>query len=486
MVDSLREGLTQQARNWHDSCGMAVRTSCALSARAWICALLCAALMGCSNKPDSSALTGLTYVRTLGGVEEYRLETNSLSVLLARNAGVSVVTANIHYMAGSRHEVTGTTGTAHLLEHLMFMGTEKYNPENGTDIDSTLHVAGVSPNAGVSFDRSAYGATVAKEYLETVLAIEADRMRNQPIREEDRRTEMTTVRNEYERFVNNPNAVLTAEVYAAAFQALPYRHMPIGWKSDIERVPIEKIQAFYDSYYWPNNAVLIINGDVERKEALRLVYKYFAEVPRSPSPIPQVYTEEPLQSGPRRVVVKRPGQVGTVMIAHKVPPARHPDQAALAVLDGILGHGRSSRLSRALVDTGLALDVESETAAMHDLSLHTITARVGPGVRHEQVEKALLAELEWIRREGVSAAEVERVQHQYRARQAYLRDGTGEIASALGESAATGDWALYHTLPALVAKIRPEDVRRVAHARLNGDQSTTGWFVPVNEPERRP
>ncbi len=231
-------------------------------------------------------------------------------------------------------------------------------------------------------------------------------MRHLWLHESDRQAEMTVVRNEYERGKNDPESVLLEEVMEAAYVALPYHHPTIGWKSDIEHVPIAKLREFYDTFYWPNNATLTVVGDIETDAVLGLIKKYYGVYPHSPAPIPAIYTEEPAQSGERRVIVKRPGELGSIIVAHKVPNGRDADQAALEMLDAILSSGKNARLYRALVDQGLALSAGAGTDLHHDLSLHTLYAALTPGTTHEQVEKALLAELNKIKNSGVTAAEV--------------------------------------------------------------------------------
>ncbi|HEY5264633.1 MAG TPA: pitrilysin family protein, partial [Steroidobacteraceae bacterium] len=291
--------------------------------------------------------------------------------------------------------------------------------------------------------------------------------------------EMTVVRNEFERGKNDPDNVLMEEVTSAAYVALPYHHPIIGWKSDIEHVPITKLHEFYDTFYWPNDATVTVVGDIDPAATLGLIKKYYGVYPHSPSPIPQIYTEEPAQSGPRRVLIRRPGELGTVIIAHKVPNGRNADQPALDMLDAILSSGKNARLYRGLVDQGLALNAGAGTDLHRDLSLHTVFATLAPGATQAQVEKALLAEIAKIKTDGVTPAEVERVKQQYIAADAYKRDGTAAMAAELNEWIAIGDWTLYVTFPEKVQQVTPADVQRVAKEYLNEDQSTTGWFVPV-------
>jgi len=451
---------------------------------------VCAALLGtvlCAGaraepaaNPPPLAVPGYSFVRSLGGIDEYQLDGNGLTVLIAADHSAPVVTFQVTYRVGSRNEVTGTTGATHILEHLMFKGSDAFNDPKGNSIKQYLERVGGQFNASTAVDRTNYFATIGRDDLEGYVAIEADRMRHLWLHEADRQAEMTVVRNEYERGKNDPNNALMEEVTAAAYVALPYHHPTIGWKSDIEHVPIEKLHEFYDTFYWPNNATVAVVGDVHAPAALALVKKYYGAYPRSPQPIPAIYTEEPPQSGARRVIVTRPGELGTVVIAHKVPNGRDADIPALEMLDAILSSGKSARLYRALVDQGLALSADAGTDLHRDLSLHTVYAALAPGATHTDVEQALNKEIARIKSDGVTSEEIERVKQQFLAADAYKRDGTAGVAGELNDWIAVGDWTLYVSFPQKVAQVTPADVQRVAKQYLNEDQSTTGWFVPAS------
>src|SRR3954462_164743 len=315
---------------------------------------------------SSATPSGFTHVRTEGEISEYRLDANGLTVLLLPDHSAPAVTMMVTYRVGSRNESYGTTGSTHLLEHLMFKGTKEHNKEAGTGFDQLLERTGAITNATTSLDRTNYFETVGSQDLALAIELEADRMRNLRLREEDRRPEMTVVRNEYERGENNPAESLEKEMWATAFFAHPYHHSTIGWRSDFEKVPIEKLRAFYDTFYWPNNATVTIIGDFDPPEALKLVKKYYGAIPRSSQPIPAVYTQEPPQTGPRRVMVQRPGELGVVMMAEKIPHAKHADYAALRVLGMILSDGRNSRFYKALTDKNLTTNVDAYPEFNHD------------------------------------------------------------------------------------------------------------------------
>jgi zinc protease len=392
-----------------------------------------------------------------------------------------VVTFNVTYHVGSRNEVTGSTGSTHLLEHLMFKGSEHYNDPAGNSVKQYMERVGGRYNATTYLDRTKYFATIGRDALDGYVAIEADRMRNLWLHESDRQSEMTVVRNEFERGKNDPHSLLHEEITAAAYEALPYHHSTIGWRSDIENVPIEKLRDFYNTFYWPDNATVTVVGDIEPAATLAMIRKYYGAYTKAPQPIPVIYTEEPEQTGPRRVVVKKPGELGSVAIAHKIPNGLSTDQPALAVMDSILSGGKDSRLYRTLVDTGLTLTARAQGGTFHDMSLHFTTANLAPGTTHEQAEKALLEQLELIKTQGVTAEEVQQARRKFRADRAYRLDGTDSVVGELNEWVATGDWTQFVLFPDAVEKVTPADVQRVAKTYLNEDQSTTGWYVPATK-----
>ncbi|NBR08318.1 MAG: insulinase family protein [Opitutaceae bacterium] len=441
--------------------------------------LFCILLVSALVLPAApTAVDGFTYVKSRGGIDEYTLDANGLQVLLIPESSAPVITFMVTYHVGSRNEVTGTTGSTHLLEHLMFKGSVNYNRTKGNSVDQLLSRTGAKFNATTYLDRTNYYENLGSDQLAMVVGMEADRMRNLLLRESDRRPEMTVVRNEFERGENSPIESLIKEIFAAAYVAHPYHHNTIGWRSDIEKVSIEKLREFYDTFYWPDNATVTLVGNFKSTEALGLIKQHYGAISRAPRPIPQVYTEEPEQTGPRRVVVKRPGQLGVIAIAHKSPAVTHPDFPALAILGAILGDGKNSRLYRELTDKNLSTGVFTGPFALRDPSLHFTFIPLAPGASHEQVEKIAVDEIEKIKLHGVTPTEVQAAIAKALADSAYQRDGSFAIAGKINEFIAAGDWTLYVTQDEALQKVTPADVLRVANKYLNIDQSTTGWFIP--------
>ena len=423
---------------------------------------------------------GFKFIKASGGIEEYRLTSNKLRVLTLEEHSAPVTTFMVTYHVGSRNEAIGHTGATHLLEHLMFKGSKKYNKENNTAIWTELQNIGAQINATTWNDRTNYFEVVPSEHLERAIAIEADRMRNAFLKDEDRQPEMTVVRNEFERGENSPFDVLDKNIWATAYQAHPYHHSTIGWRSDIENVSTKRLQEFYNVYYWPNNATVTVIGDFEKKRTLALIKKYFGAHGRSQHAIPEMYTEEPAQEGPRRIMVKRAGQTGIVGVGHKTPEGLNQDTYALQVLGKILTEGKISRLYKRIVDPGLATSLFMYDFPFKDCGMFISYVFLTPETDHNSVEEIILGEYRQIIKEGIKQKELDRAKAQIKANIAFSRDGSYAVASALNEAIAIGDWTFYSTFMDHIIKVSRKDIQRVAEKYLIEDQSTTGWFIPQN------
>jgi len=421
---------------------------------------------------------GYKKIKELGGIEEYKMESNDLTVLLMEDHSAPVLTFLVTYLVGSKNEVTGTTGATHILEHLMFKGTPTFNKKNGNSIPSTLQNIGAVMNANTWTDRTNYYANIPSDKLELAIHIESDRMRNALILDEDRKSEMTVVRNEFEQGENDPTSALDKEMWATAYLAHPYHHSTIGWKSDIENMPIEKLKEFYNVFYWPNNAVVSVIGDFDKTNTLQLIKDYFGKISRSPHEIPKVYTEEPEQQGPRRVIVKRAGQLGVVGVGFKSPPGLHEDAFEFLIIENILTAGKTSRLYKSIIDKNLGVSAATGYVPFKDAGLFPIYVTLAPGVKHEDVEKVVLDEIEKLKNEGVTKEEVDRAINQISAQTIYGRDGSFSIADQLYEFIAKGDWTAYVTFLDKIKLITPEDVQKVAKQYFVEDKSVTGYFIP--------
>ena len=417
-------------------------------------------------------------IKESGGITEYQHKKNGLTVLFLENHNAPVITFMVTYRVGSRNEAIGHTGSTHLLEHLMFKGSEQFNKEKGTAIWNVLQDVGAMINATTWFDRTNYFELLPKEHLPQAVKIEADRMRSAFIRDDDRKSEMTVVRNEFERGENDPWEALDKNIWATAYQAHPYHHSTIGWRSDIENVPTERLKEFYDTFYWPNNATVTVIGDFDKAKTLVLLDQKFGSISRSPHTIPEMYTTEPIQEGPRRITVKRAGEMPIIGIAHKIPEGTNKDIYALQILGRILGYGKTSRFYKRFIDTGLAADVNVWSYPLHDNGLFITYLFIAGDDSCEDVEKEILDEYAKIISDGVDLEELQRAKSQINAQTAFTRDGTYSVASNLNEAIALGDWTYYTTFLKKVENVSIDDIRRVANTYLKEDQSTTGFFIP--------
>jgi zinc protease len=428
-------------------------------------------------------------VEQFRGIEQYRLKSNGMTILLAPDRSSPVFTFMVVYHVGSRNEAPGNTGSAHLLEHMIFnKSTENFGRARGhKTFQEVLYEAGAdagSSNMTTWYDRMNGYSTLPSDKLDLAMRIEADRLQRGLILDSERQSEMSVVRNEFEIGENNPFQALFKATVAASIQAHPYHWPTIGYRSDIEGVTTEKLREHYRTYFWPNNAQAILVGDFDTEKALALFDREFGGFKPSPHEIPKVITVEPPQEGERRVVVRRPGNLGLVMVGYIRPGAMHPDFIALEVLSNILADGVNSRLYRALVDKGLASNVNSYNFTLQDPYPLLVSTTLSPGKNHEEVEAAIKAAVAELAEKGVSDAEVRRAQQQIEVSVVRSRDGTYNFARNLGEYVASVSWKKFLTYVDEIKAVTPADVQRVAARYLVADQATVGWFVPGAVPKR--
>ncbi len=415
------------------------------------------------------------------GVVEYKYD-NGLKLLLVENHTAPVVTILVLYKVGSRNEGVGFTGATHFLEHMLFKGTKAHNADKGNGIDDLLTQIGAYWNATTWFDRTSYFEVVPIEYMELCVKLEADRMRNLLLRQSDRNSEMSVVRNELERGENYPEEVLEKELYAIAFREHPYHHPTIGWRSDVEGVPLDRLKKFYDTFYWPNNATVVLLGDFEKDNALSMVDKYFGKIPSSPEPIPTVYTTEPPQEGERRFEVSRAGDLPRVWLGFKVCEAVHEDNYAIAAIRQILGstYERSSRLYKALVDNGIACDVFARHDELRDPGLFLVGATLNPGATMLKAEKILNAEMQRFCSEPVTEEELARAKSANRKGTILAKADSSSLAFMLGEAESKADWQWLMNYDEKFEELTAEKIQEVAAKYFLNKNKTVGHFKPLN------
>ncbi len=426
------------------------------------------------------AVGELREVTTVEGITEYQLD-NGLKVLLFPDASKPTVTVNITYLVGSRHEGYGEAGMAHLLEHMLFKGTPTH-----PDIPGVLKKRGAQMNGSTSYDRTNYFETLPAEgdNLEFALRLEADRMVNSYVRKADLDSEMTVVRNEFERGEDNPSRILQQRIFSVAFDWHNYGKSTIGNRADIERVPIDKLQAFYRRYYQPDNAVLIVAGQFDRQEALQLIEESFGAIPKPTRKLDNTYTEEPAADGERIVMLRRVGEVGAVCVAYRMPAGPHSDFCSIDVMSDILTSVPSGRLYKALVESQKATSVGGGAPSLHDPGLFLITAQVRADGSLDEVERIMIDQLEGLAEKGVTEEEVSRSREKHLKQFELMMTNSSAMAVMLSSWVAMGDWRLFFLDRDRMKNVTPQSVRDVAARYLVRNNRIVGRFVPTDRPQR--
>jgi zinc protease len=417
---------------------------------------------------------------SIEGVTEWQLA-NGLKLLTLPDPGADTITVHIVYLVGSRHESYGEKGMAHLLEHMLFKGSKRH-----PNLKEEFTRRGGRWNGTTSNDRTNYFETLAatEENLEWAIAMEADRMVNSFVSKADLDSEMTVVRNEFEYGENNPGSVLFQRMQQLAFPWHNYGNPIIGQRSDIERVPIDKLQAFYRTWYQPDNAVLILAGRFDESRAAALVGKHFGALPRPSRVLPAYYTDEPTQDGERRVRLERVGDNYLVMALYRAPAGSHPDFPAIDVLANILGESPSGRLHRALVQQGLASATWGAAREMHDPGYMYFGASLGKDGKIGEARDRLIEIVEGVRQDKVRAEELERARTVLLNSFEKVQLDTGALVRSLSEYIAMGDWRLFFLYRDRLRKVTLADVQRVAEHYLKPANRVLGEFIPNERPER--
>lgn len=422
---------------------------------------------------------GVTKVTTVEGITEYKLA-NGLRVLLIPDASQPKVTVNMTIFCGSRHEGYGETGMAHLLEHMVFKGCPKF-----PDVPKALRDHGAQFNGTTWVDRTNYYETMpaTDDNLEFGIELEADRLVNSFIKREDLLSEFSVVRNEFEMGENSPERVLMQRMMATAFEWHNYGKSTIGNRADIERVPIDNLQAFYKKFYRVDNALLVVAGKFDEKKALEFVAKYLGPLKKPDEALPKTYTEEPAQDGERVVTLRRVGTVGVTGACYHIPAGSSPEFAAVSVLEGCLSTEPAGRMYKALVETKKATSVLGIAFQWHDPGLMLLGATCEPG-KTDEVRDTLIATLEGLADKPVTDEEVSRVKTQMLKGREQLFANSQQLAIALSDWAGNGDWKLFFLHRDRLEKVTAADVNAAAKKYLIRANRTVGVYVPTKTPER--
>ncbi len=409
---------------------------------------------------------------------------NGMKVLLVEVPKAPVATVQVWYKVGSRNEVMGRAGLSHMLEHMMFKGTAKY-PKGS--FSRTIRKNGGIDNAFTSQDFTAYFENLAADRVELALELEADRMQGLILDDSEFQTEREVVKEERRlRTEDDPQGALVEALFAQAFLSHPYHWPVIGWFADLDAMTLEDLQRHYDTFYSPNNATLIVVGDIKADALLPTIKQLFEPIPKGPSP-KQAVSAEPEQRGERRFLLKREARVPFVMMGFRVPNYSSEDSYALDILESILSHGKSSRLYQSLVyDQKNSLAVGAEYSLMQaDPSLFYFYSLVSPGAKVEVVEEALQREITRLQSEPPSELELQRAKNQVEASRIFEQDSNFRHAMLLGQSESIGaGWQRVDQFLDRIRAVTAKDVQRVAKQYLISDNRTVGLLIPL--PSRQP
>lgn len=418
---------------------------------------------------------------------------NGLKVLVQEVHTAPLASVWCWYRVGSKDEGPGRTGVSHWVEHMNFKGTRNIPREQ---VKGIIEQFGGTWNGYTWIDQTTYLETASRDALDRMLFIEAERMNACLYDPDDCESERTVIISELKGGENDPEQLLDIELTATALRVHPYRNPTIGWLSDLETMSREDLYAHYRRYYVPNNATLVIVGDVETDDVLRRVERHFGAIP-SGSAIDRLRLVEPAQQAERRVHFKKEGTTAYWRAAFHAPALGDADFFAMLFLDAALtgasglniwsGHKvptpqRSARLYRAVIDTGLAANIGGAVLPTEDPFLYYIWATVAEGKTLQAVEEAVIRELDRVRRDGITDAELTKIRAQLRARFVYDSDSVTDIAHQLGYFETIGSWRDYRELIPRLASVTLDQVNQAAGKYLAADNRTIGWFEPVLRP----
>jgi zinc protease len=408
---------------------------------------------------------------------------NGMKVLVQTDHSIPNVALYIFYRIGSRNEGPGTTGLSHFFEHMMFNGAKKYGPG---DLDKVMEANGGSNNAYTTRDVTVYQDWFPRSALPLIYDIEADRIQNLSFDPQKIKSEREVVASERRLRTDNDNGgLLDEQLWATAYLAHPYQWPVIGWMSDIEHWTMEQLKHHFEMGYSPNNATMVVAGDVSPEEIFQLCEKYIEPIPTH-APPPPVTTAEPDQLGERRLIVRKPSQLPLLFVAYHIPQTNNPDFYALNILRTVLFQGESSRMYQRLVDKDqIALDVSSSVEPAFDPTIVEIAVQPKQGVDPQKCEKAMYEELESAKNAAVSATELEKAKN-IRLAEFYreMRTINGRANTIGTYEVFFGDYRKLFDAAKNYSAVTKEDVQRVAKTYFGAGNRTVSTLIPDNAEEK--
>lgn len=429
------------------------------------------------KKSNTTPVPGFSYVTSAGGVHEYILKCNGLRVLYHHRPSTGVVTSNITYLVGARDEARGETGVAHMLEHMLFKPTVS---DVATGIDSASmqfeRETGCFLNANTWKDRTTYHFSYPAEYLDRALQIEAERINGVILTNESLAPERSNVLSEFDMRNGDPDFALAAAMVGTAYHSHPYGHETIGYREDIERYNAVSLERFYRLYYRPDNAVMMVVGDVDEKTALTKIKKHFSSVERPTVPVPRFHITEPKQEGLRRVVVERPSELNIISFGMKHAGFPSTDWFTASALLEVLTGGPESILHKALVDNGIATSVDGSLEPTSEENIGTLSVSLANGHTHAGVEEMVRVIIDRLDTKTVTPL-LKKIKAKLLTDELFARDSSLRITDELTEYIASGNWTAYGKTPEILDSINTKMVLDAAKTLFNDKTMTIGYFI---------
>ena len=429
-------------------------------------------------KPTTNQITGYTFIKKAAGVEEYELKTNGLRVLYFSRPKTGVVTTNITYKVGARDEARGETGVAHMLEHMLFKPTKadvKKGIADGRAMKFERETGSVL-NANTWKDRTTYYFSYPTKYYDEALAIEAERMTGVFLSDEVLKPEQGNVLSEFDMYNGDPSFALSTAMCTAAFQSHPYGHETIGFREDIEDYTADKLDRFYKNYYRPDNATMMVVGDIERNEALDKVRKYFKDIKNPATPIPRFSIREPKQEGLRRTRVCRESTTNILSLGFKYGSFPQKKWFTAVLMSEVLTSGPDSILDKLLIDTGKASAVSFFPEPLSETTLATINIYLAKDEEHSEIESLTLKAIKALRTKHISSL-VSKTKEAILTSEIISRDSSQAIAAELTEYVSAGDWSVYADTIKIIDSITAKDVIDMIQESFVDENMTIGEFI---------
>lgn len=432
--------------------------------------------MSKKRERNGNAVPGFAFIKKVGGISEYRLKNNGLSILYKRIKGTGIVTTNITYLVGARDESVGETGIAHMLEHMLFMPTKSdIKVKTGSGAMHFERETGCILNANTCKDRTTYFFSYPVEHFERALSIEADRMLNVVLNDAVFKPEQGNVLSEFDMYNGDPHFALAVQLVSSAFHSHTYGHETIGYREDIEAYTVEKLQRFYKNYYRPNNATLMVVGDIDEIKALNAIKRIFGSLQNSKSPIHRHSVNEPIQEGVRRVEIVRPST--TNILALGIKHAAFPSKEWFATMTffSLLAGGPDSILHKKLIDTGLASSIDTILEPTRDINLGVLFVTLTKKISHEKMELPVLKIIQELKSKDITK-QAKKVLKKTITDEFFTRENSLGIVRELTEYTAAGDWAKYYETEEILHSITTKDIVNVAKTMFEPERMTIGYF----------